>query len=81
MSSLFIRPLGVVPPGFIAFDSSDLVPVPTVPCVRRFWTPWLTVPPSQEYLDLGLPSPPDSGDSSHDVSVDSQFELCKSTAM
>ena len=35
----------------------------------------------QEYLDLGLPSPPDSGDSSHDVSVDSQFELCKSTAM
>ena len=35
----------------------------------------------QEYLDLGLPSPPDSGDSSRDVSVDTQFELCKSTAM
>ncbi|XP_043218971.1 fibroblast growth factor receptor 3-like isoform X4 [Amphibalanus amphitrite] len=35
----------------------------------------------QEYLDLGQPSPPDSGDSSHDVSVDSQFELFKSTAM
>ena len=36
----------------------------------------------QEYLDLGLPSPPDSAaDSSRDVSVDSQFELCKSTAM
>ncbi|KAF0308046.1 Roundabout 1 [Amphibalanus amphitrite] len=33
----------------------------------------------QEYLDLGQPSPPDSGDSSHDVSVDSQFELFKST--
>ncbi|XP_037069181.1 fibroblast growth factor receptor 3-like [Pollicipes pollicipes] len=35
----------------------------------------------QEYLDLGVPSPADSAESSRDVSVDSQFELCKSTAM
>jgi len=36
----------------------------------------------QVYLELGLPSTSDSGnDTSRDVSVDSQFELCKSTAM